>query len=304
MNNLTPKEIKAIFLVHNKADYKNVRQINESLKIIKQRKILQSAKALQYKKRLALLCKGKEDYSCVFCKEKNPEGKGVICPECEELLNKLLNGEQIDENLIKDKIKNRKVAKLSKALSLPRGKAIIAVVFSILLLAGSVYLLFSSWATYDDLYQKAMMIPSLNAKQVDMSAKEVKSQGEELFGYIGTKIDNLNNILGESSPMIGENIRYFDAAKVSVVYNTETSMVEYIDIDGLSEVNATLMGVGYGMNRMQAIDTLANVGITEPSSVSDSTYEYYFTDPTETNEVTLAVTFSEDVVTLVSATLK
>lgn len=304
MNNLTPKEIKAIFLIHDKVDYKNIRQVNDSLQIIKQRKILKSAKALRYKKRLALLCKGQKKYSCVFCKDKAPDGKGVICPECAKLLNRLWAGEEIDEGIIKSRIKERKAKAASEALSLSKGLGIFAVILSVLMLGGSVYMLFTSWAAYDDLCTKAALIPQVNELLTDRSAKSVESTGEELFGYVGASLETLSNAIGESTTMIGENIRYFDAADVSVIVNSDTSVIEYIDIDGKGSIVATLMGITYGMTEEEATSILNALGLAEPSAVNGSTLEYYFMNEDETDSVTLSVTFANGYVTLVSATLQ
>ncbi len=304
MNNLTPKEIKAIFLVHNKADYRNVSQLKDSFKIIQQRKILQSSKALRYKKRLALLCKGKKDYSCVFCKDKKTQGKGVICPWCENLLTNLLNGERIDEKIIKNRIKERKSQAVSNALSLSKGLGILAVILSVLMLAGTVYMLFTSWATYDELCNKALMIPQVSEYLTDKSAKPVESSGEELFGYIGASYDTLSKKLGESTTMIGDNIRYFETAGASVIINSDTSVIEYIDIDGTGSMPVTLMGITNGMMKEDVLNTLYLLGLQEPSAVSGSTYEYYFRNEDETSSVVMSVTFVNDIVTLVSAQLR
>lgn len=302
MNNLTTKEINAIFLVHNKADYRNINQIKESLKIIEQRKILQSAKALRYKKRLALLCRGKEDYSCVFCKEKNPGGKGVICPDCENLLNRLLEGQSVDENEIKAKIKNRKTAAAGKALNMSRGFAILAIALSVLMLGGSIFLFFSSQKTYDDLYEKALLIPEFVIQEKTAGAKPVESDGEELFGYVGMPIDSLPVTLGSPESIISDNIKYYGDANVSVLYNVNTSLIEYIDIDGVGQTKATLMGISYGMTKEEAMNYLASLGVTEPSRTEDTVYFYEFVTEDESSSVEFAVTYVDDKVVLLSAT--
>ena len=239
-----------------------------------------------------------------FVRTKKTQGKGVICPWCEDLLTNLLNGERIDEKIIKNRIKERKSQAVSTALSLSKGLGILAVILSVLMLAGTVYMLFTSWATYDELCNKALMIPQVSEYLTDKSAKPVESSGEELFGYIGASYDTLSKKLGESTTMIGDNIRYFEAAGASVIINSDTSVIEYIDIDGTGSMPVTLMGITNGMMKEDVLNTLYLLGLQEPSAVSGSTYEYYFRNEDETSSVVMSVTFVNDIVTLVSAQLR
>ena len=90
MAKLSYKEIKAILLIHNKADYSQRDKIRTLIGIVDGKKMLYSPVGLQYRSALQKIADGQEVSECCFCHGPITGGKGVICDECVEKLTEVV----------------------------------------------------------------------------------------------------------------------------------------------------------------------------------------------------------------------
>ncbi|MCR4788625.1 MAG: hypothetical protein K5888_08560 [Lachnospiraceae bacterium] len=82
MAKLSYKEIKAILLIHSKADYSQKKKIKTLLGIVDGKKMLYSPVGLQYRSALEKIAEGEMPQTCCFCHGPVTGGKGVICEDC------------------------------------------------------------------------------------------------------------------------------------------------------------------------------------------------------------------------------
>ena len=95
MAKLSYKEIKAILLIHSKADYTQKEKIKILLGIVDAKKMLFSPIGLQYREALEKIAAGEEiPQKCCFCHGGITSGKGVICDECVAKLNAVVEKAQ------------------------------------------------------------------------------------------------------------------------------------------------------------------------------------------------------------------
>lgn len=124
------------------------------------------------------------------------------------------------------------------------------------------------------------------------------STDSDLSFLIGLDYSVAEQILGESVPIIAENTRYYEKSGISIVYDTQSGMIIYIDQDGTGTDGAKygLCGAYIGMDREMISRVFAEHGF-DAGNAEDEFWAGTFEQDDITRE--LSVEFENDKVVLV-----
>ncbi len=135
-------------------------------------------------------------------------------------------------------------------------------------------------------------------EQTADSSQQLKTTFDlDLLNLLGNPYEQAEAILGTSEAVVTENTRYFPESCISVIYDTQSKEVIYIDCDGLGDRIYTLCGVGYGDSRDDIVKRLTASGLKEPESDTGDTLVYQFR--MDEQNVELSITFINDTASLI-----
>lgn len=387
MGKISVKEIKAIMMVHEKADYSDKAKLKQLYNICVQRQMFSSKTGLKFQQAMLDIAEDRASVDvCIFCHGRIEDGKGVVCDECLDRLNGIIEQKQFEIEDAKRKsalAANRRAraeeekellretreqdakareewerAQAEKARLLAEEQARIeekrarekeeAKAHAAKLRAEDeekarvkaleeerlraeeeerkknfTYVPFEfehiEEPTNADIIkekiskQKPALFTVLGVLTVivvlciylfadkAIVANTTSDRGSELNYYMGKEYTILSSALGKSEPIVGENIRYFKNACVSVIYDETTGMVSYLDIDGDGTPKTSLLGIYPGMDRNSALSMLKSQNIIKEDKVEGEIYSYYVPYAADSNyKLQLDVSYIKDKVAMVS----
>ncbi len=387
MGKISVKEIKAIMMVHEKADYSDKAKLKQLYNICVQRQMFSSKTGLKFQQAMLDIAEDRASVDvCIFCHGRIEDGKGVVCDECLDRLNGIIEQKQFEIEEAKRKsalAANRRAraeeekellretreqdakareewerAQAEKARLLAEEQARIeekrarekeeAKAHAAKLRAEDeekarakaleeerlraeeeerkknfTYVPFEfehiEEPTNADIIkekiskQKPALFTVLGVLTVivvlciylfadkAIVANTTSDRGSELNYYMGKEYTVLSSALGKSEPIVGENIRYFKNACVSVIYDETTGMVSYLDIDGDGTPKTSLLGIYPGMDRNSALSMLKSQNIIKEDKVEGEVYSYYIPYADDSNyKLQLDVSYIKDKVAMVS----
>lgn len=387
MGKISVKEIKAIMMVHEKADYSDKAKLKQLYNICVQRQMFSSKTGLKFQQAMLDIAQDRASVDvCIFCHGRIEDGKGVVCDECLDRLNGIIEQKQFEIEDAKRKsalAANRRAraeeekellretreqdakareewerAQAEKARLLAEEQARIeekrarekeeAKAHAAKLRAEDeekarvkaleeerlraeeeerkknfTYVPFEfehiEEPTNADIIkekiskQKPALFTVLGVLTVivvlciylfadkAIVANTTSDRGSELNYYMGKEYTILSSALGKSEPIVGENIRYFKNACVSVIYDETTGMVSYLDIDGDGTPKTSLLGIYPGMDRNSALSMLKSQNIIKEDKVEGEVYSYYIPYADDSNyKLQLDVSYIKDKVAMVS----
>ena len=252
LEELTVAEIKSIDLITQKIKYNDVDDINRVCEYLDNKNRLSTNAGRAYLDALRRMCTGKEEVTeCIYCDNTLDENEHIICTDCLRKMLTIKQNKSVENNTDSEKpVVNGKsdigdIADSNKWKPYLTNKRIlvsaIAVVTITLLIAGGLFV----------------------KNRVSLSQSDEAEESVALDGidFIGQRKELSDSIFGSSTPLIMENSIYYPAAGVSVVYDVETSVINYIDCDNNGSAGSIeIMGVNIGWSREELISYFKNMG--------------------------------------------
>ena len=322
MGKISVKEIKAIMMVHEKADYSDKAKLKQLYNICVQKQMFSSKTGLKFQQALLDIAEDRiSKDTCIFCHGKITDGKGVVCDDCIERLNDVIEQKKkeiaeakkrqaavhiveetpveetpveevpveetpvqeekepheyvpfvFDREETEEETLSKKLSKQKPALFTILGVLTVIVIMCIYLFADK-----------------------------KIVANTTSDRGAELNYYMGKEFSVLQEAFGSSEPIVGENIRYFKNACISVIYDDLTGKVSYLDIDGDGHPKTSILGVYPGMTRDEANAMLKTQNINKEDICEGEVYSYYvpYVDDGD-YKLQLDVSYINDTVAMVS----
>lgn len=121
----------------------------------------------------------------------------------------------------------------------------------------------------------------------------------DLVNFIGKPIDELTTNYGEAESLEDNSMRYFEEASVSCIYDEESNMVTYLDVDDKGVKDVTLCGLYIGMKEDDLRAHMIKQGIKDEPEIDDEgklIYRFNFGE----NKLRLNVTISDGEATLLA----
>lgn len=316
MGKISVKEIKAIMMVHEKADYSDKAKLKQLYNICVQKQMFSSKTGLKFQQALLDIAEDRiSKDTCIFCHGKITDGKGVVCDECLARLNDVIEQKKkeiaeakkrqeaawtveeipaeeapvteetseekepheyvpfvFDHEETEEETLSKRLSKQKPALFTVLGVLTVIVIMCIYLFADK-----------------------------KIVANTTSDRGAELNYYMGKEFSILQDAFGSSEPIVGENIRYFKNACISVIYDDLTGKVSYLDIDGDGKPKTSILGVYPGMTRDEANAMLKTQNINKEDKVEGEIYSYYVPYVDDSNyKLQLDVSYINDTVAMVS----
>lgn len=133
------------------------------------------------------------------------------------------------------------------------------------------------------------------------SQDKVPSALVDALELVGSSYMECEAKYGPSKTIVTEYTRYYDSIGMSLIYDTNTGKITYIDIDGKGENSDTkLAGVSIGDDRKSTEDYVASLGV-DTTPIKDGVRAYIGYNG---QNIDLEIVYQDDIVSLVSATLK
>lgn len=133
------------------------------------------------------------------------------------------------------------------------------------------------------------------------NAAEQITNRSDLILLLGDTFDQAERLLGQSEAVVTENTRYFTDECISVIYDTDSQKIIYIDCDGSGKSSYKICGIAYGDMKEDALALLETEGLSAPSSTTDDTVNYSLSSNGQAAE--LSITFTENHVSLICISL-
>ena len=288
LEELTVAEAKSIDLITQKIKYNDPDDVNRVCEYLDNKGRITSEAGRAYLGALRRMCTGKEEVTeCIYCDNTLKEDEHIICSDClrkmlsikhERSDNTAYNKKSRINLLNKDNNTNESKFKgfiSNKKLLIP---AIILFILVLVLTVGFIILNRHSKVTKNDVNESVAL---------------------DGIDFIGQSKELTDSIFGQSVPLIMENSIYYLNPGVSVVYDPNTNIINYVDCDNKGTVGSIqIMGVNIGWTKEELISYFKNMGY-DCTIDTDNT----LTVRTKYNDkyIEVYIVLEEDVVTLICA---
>lgn len=270
LEELTDAEVKSIDLITRKIKYNDPDDINRVCEYLDNKNRIKSEPGKAYLDALRRMGTGKAEVTeCIYCDNTLKENEHVICTEC---IRKMLS---IKHN------KNDNSGKDVTSGFKPNKKILVSAIIIIVL----VLMIFGTVLIRGHYYN------------IKNSVEE--SVALDGIDFVGQSKDVTDSIFGQSVPLIMDNSIYYQSAGISVVYDVDTNIINYIDCDNKGTVGSIeIMGINIGWNRSELISYLEDIGYEGDIADDDTlTIRTRYND----KDVEIYVVLEEDEVTLICA---
>lgn len=288
-------ESKLLMLIHSRIHYDNMDSVSHLLDHIEKNGYFKSDAGLVYKNALLDYYVGNAPSNCIYCGSKISEDNYLICKSCnDKLITKVVKGtksltddeydEELAETLLeKTASKNKKAMVFAIAGA---AIALIALAFVLFMNSKSKDSVNTTVAT-SDMAGNSDATTNASTSDVSDNQEQLKEAAEsgtitepmaiDGFDFLGKPYDEIAKILGPGETVIDESTKYFKSCGVSVLINTDTGMIEYVDNDGTGNgiIEAPIFEILPGCSVEQAKSILTNKGI-EIVDYSDDSFMSVF----------------------------
>lgn len=336
MGKISVKEIKAIMMVHEKADYSDKAKLKSLYNICVQRQMFSSKTGLKFQQAMLDIAEGRAvKETCIFCHGRITDGKGVVCDECIARLNEVIEAKkrEIEEanrrrSVLKPALEKQtpieevpKTEAQAPVEEIPRAEAQTSTEEESQTQEKHEYVPFDFNRPEQEeetlakklSKQKPALFTVLGVLTViiimciylfagkKIVANTTSDRGSELNYYMGKQFSILQDAFGKSSPIVSENVRYFKSACISVMYDATTGMINYLDIDGDGNPKTSILGVYPGMTKDAADAMLRTQNINKEDICEGGVYSYYIPYVDDNDyKMQLDVSYIDATVTMVS----
>lgn len=246
LEELTEAEVKSIDLISQKIKYNDSDDVNRVCEYLDNKNRFTSESGKAYLESLRRMCTGKaENTECVFCEQELAENEHIICTSCLRKMLSIKHTKAASENNVPiNKFKGIIDKKDKGFLKSHKKEFIIASICLLLIL-----ILLSGWAVINHNRNEL-----LNAK----SQESIAIDGIDFIGQNRTVADSL---FGESMTLIEDNSLYYPASGVSIVFDSTTNIIKYVDCDN-NGINGSIqiMGINVGCTKDELIEYFNNMG--------------------------------------------
>lgn len=233
ITDLNTTESKQLLLVHSRLHYDNINSVENIYNYVEKNDCFKSQPGILYKKALHDFIHGYNPISCIYCDNELSEDHYLICKSCtNSLINMVVR--DMNENPGNRKEK-RAVKELTKKEALTANdyleepeklhkKTIIAIIIAVIILAALVIgvgFLVSHYLSQKD----NNSVNTLGSASTDILVVDG-------FDLLGKKYEDVELSLGTPEDVIDASTKYFAASGISLIIDSSTGRVIYIDNDG------------------------------------------------------------------------